>query len=135
MKLLNVEAVLDQDKGITHARPEIITELDDQTTRYAILSHRWGAEVSYEEMIGLMKMEEHEREEIRQRQGYRKIIKSCEQAMKDGYKWLWNDTCCIDKRSSSELSEAINSIFRWYRNAQVCYTYLHDLDRPTLPPR
>ncbi|KAI6141592.1 hypothetical protein BKA82DRAFT_4200189 [Pisolithus tinctorius] len=122
MKLLNVEAVLDQDKGITHARPEIITELDDQTTRYAILSHRWGAEVSYEEMIGLMKMEEHEREEIRQRQGYRKIIKSCEQAMKDGYKWLWNDTCCIDKRSSSELSEAINSIFRWYRNAQVKFS-------------
>ncbi|KAI6004964.1 heterokaryon incompatibility protein-domain-containing protein, partial [Pisolithus marmoratus] len=94
---------------------------------YAIVSHRWETEVSYEEMIGLMRMEEEEREEVKQCGGYHKIIKSCEQAMKDGYKWLWIDTCCIDKRSSSELSEAINSMYRWYQNAQVCYAYLHDV--------
>ncbi|KAI6001702.1 heterokaryon incompatibility protein-domain-containing protein, partial [Pisolithus marmoratus] len=129
MKLLNVEVVLDRDKGIHRAehKTEILEELDDKTTRYAILSHRWGNEVSYKEMIGLMKMVEEEKEEVRQRDGYQKIIKSCEQAMKDGYKWLWIDTCCIDKRSSSELSEAINSMYRWYQNAQVCYAYLHDI--------
>ncbi|KAI6019532.1 hypothetical protein PISMIDRAFT_121469, partial [Pisolithus microcarpus 441] len=108
-------------------------ELDDTTTSYAILSHRWGAEVSYKEMIGLMKMEEEDREEITQRHGYQKIIKSCEQARKDGYKWLWVDTCCIDKRSSSELSEAINSMYRWYQNARVCYAYLHDVGESTFP--
>ncbi|KAI6038936.1 hypothetical protein EDC04DRAFT_2895856 [Pisolithus marmoratus] len=42
--------------------------------------------------------------------------------MKDGYKWLWIDTCCIDKRSSSELSEAINAMYRWYQNAQASLT-------------
>ncbi|KIK15090.1 hypothetical protein PISMIDRAFT_115816, partial [Pisolithus microcarpus 441] len=108
-------------------------EHDDTTTSYAILSHRWGAEVSYEEMIGLTKMEEEDREEIKQRHGYQKIIKSCEQARKDGYKWLWVDTCCIDKRSSSELSEAINSMYRWYQNARVCYAYLHDVGESTFP--
>ncbi|KAI6143073.1 heterokaryon incompatibility protein-domain-containing protein, partial [Pisolithus tinctorius] len=102
-------------------------------TRYAILSHRWGAEVGYKEMIGLMKMEERKRDEVRRRDGYQKIIKSCEQAMNDGYKWLWIDTCCIDKRSSSELSEAINSMYRWYQNAQVCYAYLNDVDESVFP--
>ncbi|KAI5998206.1 heterokaryon incompatibility protein-domain-containing protein, partial [Pisolithus albus] len=92
---------------------------------YAILSHRWGTEVSYEEMV---KMEEQEREKLKQHGGYQKIIKTCEQAMKDGYKWLWVDTCCIDKRSSSELSEAINSMYRWYQNARVCYAYLSDVE-------
>ncbi|KAI5988159.1 heterokaryon incompatibility protein-domain-containing protein [Pisolithus albus] len=108
-------------------------EHDDMTTRYAILSHRWGAEVNYEEMIGLMKMEEEERNDVKQRHGYQKIVESCKQAMKDGYKWLWVDTCCIDKRSSAELSEAINSMYRWYQNAQLCYAYLHDVDEPTFP--
>ncbi|KAI6002305.1 hypothetical protein F5J12DRAFT_906395 [Pisolithus orientalis] len=46
--------------------------------------------------------------------------------MRDGYTWLWIDTCCIDKRSSAELSEAINSMYRWYRNSQMCYVYLND---------
>ncbi|KAI6106448.1 heterokaryon incompatibility protein-domain-containing protein, partial [Pisolithus croceorrhizus] len=101
--------------------------------RYAILSHRWGAEVSYEEMTGLMKMEGRRRDEVRQRTGYQKIIESCKQAIKDGREWLWIDACCIDKRSSSELSEAINSMYRWYQNAEVCYAYLNDSDERTFP--
>ena len=40
----------------------------------------------------------------------------------------WIDTCCIDKSSSAELSEAINSMFRWYRNADVCYAFLSDVN-------
>jgi hypothetical protein len=38
-------------------------------------------------------------------------------------------SCCIDKTSSAELSEAINSMFRWYKNAAVCYVYLSDVSR------
>ncbi|KAI5997542.1 heterokaryon incompatibility protein-domain-containing protein, partial [Pisolithus albus] len=102
---------------------------------YAILSHRWedGSEVTYEEMIGLMKMEGWKRDEVGHRSGYQKIIKTCEQAMKDGYEWVWIDTCCIDKRSSAELSEAINSMYRWYQDAQVCYAYLNDVEESTFP--
>ncbi|KAI5985002.1 heterokaryon incompatibility protein-domain-containing protein, partial [Pisolithus marmoratus] len=137
MKLLNVEVVLDTDKGIHPARykAEVLKELDDKAADYAILSHRWGAEVSYEEMVGLMKMEEQERKEVMHRDGYEKIIKSCERAMKDKYKWLWIDTCCIDKRSSAELSEAINAMYRWYQNAQVCYAYLNDVDESVFPTK
>jgi hypothetical protein len=37
------------------------------------------------------------------------------------------DTCCIDKTSSAELSEAINSMFRWHEIATICYAYLTDV--------
>ncbi|KAI6118538.1 heterokaryon incompatibility protein-domain-containing protein, partial [Pisolithus croceorrhizus] len=135
MKLLDVKAVLDREIGIQQSDPEreVLKELDAGATQYAILSHRWGTEVSYKEMTGLMRMEERKRDEVRQRTGYQKIIESCKQALKDDYKWLWIDTCCIDKRSSSELSEAINSMYRWYQNAQVCYAYLSDVDERTFP--
>ncbi|KAI6156134.1 heterokaryon incompatibility protein-domain-containing protein, partial [Pisolithus thermaeus] len=135
MKLLKVEDVLKREEDIQHAEVEydVIKELGDETVRYAILSHRWEVEVTYKEITGLAKMDERRREEVRNRPGYQKIIRSCEQAMKDGYEWLWIDTCCIDKRSSAELSEAINSMYRWYQDAQVCYAHLNDVDDSTFP--
>ncbi|PMD24631.1 HET-domain-containing protein [Hyaloscypha hepaticicola] len=75
--------------------------------KYAILSHRWGTMANFE--------------------GWFKIRRSCEQAIIDGYKWIWVDSCCIDKTSSAELSEAINSMFNWYRDSEVCYAYLSDV--------
>ncbi|KAM5544336.1 hypothetical protein V8D89_001996 [Ganoderma adspersum] len=60
-----------------------------------------------------------------------KIRGACEAARKDGFRHLWIDSCCIDKTSSSELSESINSMFAWYGGAEVCYTFLSDV--PTSP--
>src|SRR5438876_9441565 len=37
------------------------------------------------------------------------------------------DTVCINKSSSAELSESINSMFHWCKNAAVCYVSLDDL--------
>lgn len=56
-----------------------------------------------------------------------KIRRCCEVALEDGYEWVWIDTCCIDKTSSSELSEAINSMYAWYANTTICYAYLYDI--------
>ncbi|KAI6002240.1 heterokaryon incompatibility protein-domain-containing protein [Pisolithus orientalis] len=135
MRLLDVRAVIPREENIQQAgsKTKVLEELDEKTTEYAILSHRWGKEVDYDEMTGLMKMDEQDRNEVRQRDGYRKIIKSCEQAMTDGYTWLWIDTCCIDKRSSVELSEAIGTMYRWYRSSQLCYVYLNDVDELAFP--
>jgi hypothetical protein len=36
-------------------------------------------------------------------------------------------SCCIRKTSSAELSEAINSMYRWYKNSEICYAYLADV--------
>ncbi|PIL24779.1 hypothetical protein GSI_12665 [Ganoderma sinense ZZ0214-1] len=56
-----------------------------------------------------------------------KIFKACQTARLNGYRYIWIDSCCIDKSSSSELSEAINSMYMWYRNAGMCYVYLADV--------
>lgn len=88
---------------------------------YAILSHTWGnGEVSFQDV---------ERKTYKQKAGFTKIQNFFKQALKDGYEWVWVDTCCIDKTSSAELSEAINSMYKWYRDAVVCYAYLEDLEQ------
>lgn len=58
--------------------------------------------------------------------GYHKVLATCKQARHDGLKYAWVDTGCIDKSSSAELSEAINSMYTWYE-ATICYVYLSDL--------
>ncbi|KAI1792384.1 HET-domain-containing protein [Ganoderma leucocontextum] len=62
-----------------------------------------------------------------------KIRRACETAHGYGFRYVWIDSCCIDKTNSSEWSEAINSMYAWYRDAKVCYAYLADV--PTCPPR
>ena len=59
--------------------------------------------------------------------GYRKIAFCHRRAVADGLSYFWTDKCCIDKRSSAELSEAINSMYRWYRESDRCYVYLQDV--------
>ncbi|KAM6523525.1 hypothetical protein FSOLCH5_004142 [Fusarium solani] len=93
--------------------------------KYAILSHTWGSdEVLFDDIQSQARMNE-----IRQKngQGYRKISQACEKALDRGYDHIWIDTCCIDKSSSAELSEALNSMFRWYREASMCFAYLSDV--------
>lgn len=86
---------------------------------YAILSHTWGAEeVTLKDMRnGSAQNKLH----------FQKIQFACSQACRHGYEYAWVDTCCIDKSSSSELSEAINSMFEWYRKSKVCYAYLEGI--------
>lgn len=93
-----------------------------ETPSYAILSHTWCPdEVTFADF--------HDQNNITARDkkaGFHKIKLTCEQARREGIKYAWVDTCCINKESSAELSEAINSMFKWYRLATVCYAYLED---------
>ena len=92
--------------------------------KYAILSHTWGAEeVTFEDL---------QKRTYRKKAGYKKIRFCREQARRDGLQYFWVDTCCIDKSSSAELTEAINSMFRWYRESTKCYVYLSDVSRPVV---
>lgn len=95
--------------------------------RYAILSHTWDSdELSFADFRDLNKRESQN--------GLEKIQMTCRQAHQDGLGYAWIDTCCINKESSAELSEAINTMFRWYQDAAVCYTYIEDLpDNLDLP--
>ncbi|KAM0796000.1 heterokaryon incompatibility protein-domain-containing protein [Usnea florida] len=95
---------------------------DDDIPEYAILSHTWG-----KEEVSFHDLQNKKPGRLDGLKGYMKIKACCALAKSDSYKYVWIDTCCIDKTSSSELSEAINSMYQWYRNARVCYVYLVDV--------
>lgn len=118
MRLINVE---------TYELKEFFSE---KTPPYAILSHTWGTEeVTFQDWARLkdestkgqstinqfIKDQSAKGRSIKDNAGFQKIQEACRQAKKDNLEWLWCDTNCIDKRSSAELSEAINSMFAWYR--------------------
>lgn len=93
----------------------------DKIPKYAVLSHTWGdEEVTFADLQRPLSTYEA-------REGWSKIVLTCQQARRDGLEYAWVDTCCIDKSSSAELSEAINSMFAWYRDASQCYAYLTDM--------
>jgi hypothetical protein len=99
----------------------LIEHDDDKIPQYAILSHTWGAdgeEVTFNDLT---------EGRGKNKAGWEKIEFCRKQAASDGIQHFWVDTCCIDKSSSAELTEALNSMFRWYRNADKCYVYLSDV--------
>ncbi|KAJ9664001.1 hypothetical protein H2198_000504 [Neophaeococcomyces mojaviensis] len=94
---------------------------EDEIPPYAILSHTWGAdrdEVTFADL---------QQNRGQDKAGYAKIKFCGEQARKDQVEYFWVDTCCINKDNHVELSRAITSMFRWYRDAVKCYVYLSDV--------
>ncbi|RAK93833.1 HET domain-containing protein [Aspergillus costaricaensis CBS 115574] len=107
MRLINART-LGLEEFVGHNIPE-----------YAILSHTWGEdEVTFQDM---------QTPTVTEKLGYAKIKHSCEKALQDDLGYVWVDTCCIDKASSAELSEAINSMMAWYAESKICYAYLADV--------
>ncbi|KAK5657206.1 hypothetical protein OQA88_3264 [Cercophora sp. LCS_1] len=110
MRLLNTSSLLFE---------EFFGEVGNGIPHYAILSHTWGPdEVSFRDHVDGVGPS---------RLGWSKVRDATKLANEEGFDYLWIDTCCIDKSSSAELSEAINSMFRWYRDAALCYAYLADV--------
>lgn len=86
---------------------------------YAILSHTWGIqEVIFEDF------QRGAVDSTTKKEPWGEMQDSCQRAMEDGLEYIWIDTCCINKSSSAELSECLNSIFAWYGKASICYAYL-----------
>jgi hypothetical protein len=97
----------------------------NQIPKYAILSHTWIAnheEVTFKDIM---------KGKGKAKAGYEKLRFIAKQATLDGLHYFWVDTCCINKASSAELQEAINSMFRWYQRSTNCYVYLSDVSSGT----
>jgi WD40 repeat protein len=94
----------------------------DNVPAYAILSHTWGQEDHEVTFKDIRKKRGHGKP------GYQKIVFCGKQAWDDGLRYFWVDTCCIDKSNSTELAEAINSMYKWYHNSARCYVYLGDVE-------
>ncbi|KAL8990795.1 MAG: hypothetical protein Q9169_008035 [Polycauliona sp. 2 TL-2023] len=113
---------------------------------YAILSHTWGDEeitfqdLTVESNLEIASLADHvyalagqlstwglQQKSLKQRKGYKKVKTCCAIALAHGYEWAWVDTVCIDKKSSAELSEAINSMYNWYAKSKICFAYMSDV--------
>ncbi|KAI9064953.1 HET-domain-containing protein [Trametes sanguinea] len=117
--------LLDTTDYKLHSFPSVET-----APEYAALSHRWHptGEVTFADIQDLVR--------ARCMTGWSKVENACRTARAKGYAWIWIDTCCIDKSSSADLSEAINSMFALYLNCSICLAYLNDVpagDHPYLP--
>ena len=98
------------------------SELHLEGNKYAILSHRWGAdedEVSYGDILSLR--------DLSNKQNFAKIKGFCKLAASKDCRYGWVDTCCINEGNSSELAETINSMYQWYENSHICVVYLVDV--------
>jgi hypothetical protein len=112
MRLLKLDT--DGNFKLTRFAPKLIPQ-------YAILSHTWetdNEDVTFQDLMKRLGTG---------KRGYKKIEFCCNKAKQDGLVYFWIDSCCIDQSSSAELSQAINSMFRWYRKATKCYVYLSDI--------
>ncbi|KAL1941954.1 hypothetical protein VTO73DRAFT_6484 [Trametes versicolor] len=114
-----------------------VTDLNK--ARYAVLSHVWNKEKDEGGFIPEPTFQEVA-EVVLQHYGvlpeepkFDKLRSFCQVAHTHGYKLAWADMCCIDKTSSAEVSEAIASMFYWYRTADVCYAYLKDVPSSVQP--
>ncbi|KAJ1708520.1 hypothetical protein NYO67_9330 [Aspergillus flavus] len=98
---------------VGHFEIELFTDEQLHNLPYAILSHTWGPdEVTLQNINDPL---------VKSWTGYMKIEQCCAIAYSSGYDYVWIDTCCIDKTSSTELSEAINSMFLWYQEAKTTF--------------
>jgi len=89
---------------------------------YAILSHRWydaSEEVSFHDV--------QPGRDLLDKRGWHKLRNFCQLALRMGFDYAWSDVCCINKDSTTELSTALNSMYRWYAESKVCIAYLHDV--------
>lgn len=111
-----------------------ISEFNVEIPPYAILSHCWGQEeVTYQDVLLLNLIPaspeySRSRNRIQAKEGWAKIKHGASTALnRFKLKYIWVDTCCIDKTSSAELSETINSIYRLYQQSSICLAYLSDV--------
>jgi Heterokaryon incompatibility protein (HET) len=117
MRLLNVHT-----KTLQEFRREAIPN-------YLILSHTWAFDPHDEVLFQDIITKKYQKKGA----WNTKLNGFCEEAKTRGYQWVWIDTCCIDKASSAELQEAINSMYQWYHRADMCLVHLTDVMIPLNP--
>jgi heterokaryon incompatibility protein (HET) len=99
-----------------------LTKFVSNVPPYAILSHTWANDDS-EIIFSDIKNGTAKTKTV----AFKKLKFCGERALSDGLDYFWVDTCCIDRSDQNELQHAINSMFRWYRDAVRCYVYLSDI--------
>ena len=117
MRLLKTDLGTGEDGKL-----ELIERWGSAIPPYAILSHTWSQNAEDEVLFANV-----QDGTAHQKPAFSKVQEALKRAKLDGHDYIWIDNCCIDKSSSTELSEAINSMYRYYHDAAICYAYLADV--------
>ena len=130
MYLINVQAILDIEERKVPGNKVLkhFYETDLDGIKYAILSHCWCAvedELPFNEVRDLSI---DAVDKLQGRGGFEKVFRACNKARADGIEWLWAAPYCISLENNTDLSEAVNAMYRWYVNSKRCYAYLHDVN-------
>lgn len=108
---------------VDNERLRITEFFEDDIPSYAVLSHTWGSEeVTFHDLTDGSGR-------FKRKAGYAKIKFCGKQAAADGIPYFWVDTCCINKDSSADLQESINSMYQWYKKSSRCYVFMSDVSR------
>ncbi|KAG2749101.1 hypothetical protein P692DRAFT_20496396 [Suillus brevipes Sb2] len=112
----------------SNLRTERIKDVVARYFRCVLLSHRWeGTEALLHDIQDKVVYELNELGGIAKLQSFCKIVRDA------GYLWAWMDTCCIDRRSNTELQESVNSMFVWYHHSALTIVYLCDVPPSSKP--
>lgn len=107
-----------------YARRLALRETIRDVIKYAIFSHRWTAsEPSYKDVCASGSSGSLGKYRSTKTAGLAKLVQLCETARAIGYKFVWSDTCCIDKDNTAELSEAIHAMYKWYSHSHLCIVH------------
>ena len=123
MKMLLLSSMLMAFRGGSGARPPTPPSIADSLGALGGLGGMGSA--AFEK--ALVPASLHSSHILELKAGFAKVTYACGQASREGYQYIWIDTCCIDKTSTAEVSEALNCMFAWYQSAGVCYAYLEDV--------
>jgi hypothetical protein len=102
----------------------------EKKPQYAILSHTWynqDQEVTFADIATCQNIRDIP-QHVKLKKGFQKLLNITRTAAAEGYEYVWIDSCCINKESSTELQEAINSMWKWYQWSSRCYIFLEDFE-------
>ncbi|KAL9082689.1 MAG: hypothetical protein Q9159_006229 [Coniocarpon cinnabarinum] len=126
IRLLNAESWLARE--VSQSYDEVIKLQTLDKTPYVIISHTWSEpEVKYDDIVAIN--EQKSSVPVSKAASAFRLGKACQRVLDyqgGDFKHLWLDTVCIDQRNPFEVSVAVNSMFEWYKNAEVCFAYLSD---------
>ena len=132
MYLINVQAILDFEKKKAPL-PEVFEhfyQMDLDKIQYAVLSHCWCTagenELPFHEIKNLTI---DAADKLQKLDGYQRILGACKKAYDDGIEWLWAMPYCVPWGNGTDVSEAVNAMYRWCANSKRCYAYLHDVNK------
>lgn len=132
IRLLNAKHFLSTE---SYKHPDEEERSHQQSSPYVIISHVWRkSEVVYKDIEQLKKLKASQSWE--KSDSAAKIDGACKKVIeysKGKIVYLWLDTVCIDKQNPAELSSSINSMYQWYKKAEVCFAYLDDYPATEVP--